>query len=195
MLADDPREAVAHRVFLAQQQIFAQQFLLLRRALQQQFQVIQVHRLLDEIERAFLHRGHGFFHRTVRRHQDHRQRGFDAPRFAQHIQAGTAGKFQIGENQTDSVARGLFRSRNCRPGFFHRVARALQRLAEHGPQFGFIFDKEDRFHEAKILARPAGIAAGWRSSSSASEMACWSASTCFFLASILAVFSLMSLRV
>ena len=64
MLAHDARKSVARRVFLAQQQIFAQQFLLLRRALHQQFQMIQIHRLLDEIERAFLHRGDGFFHRA-----------------------------------------------------------------------------------------------------------------------------------
>ena len=93
MLADDARKSVAHRVFLAQQQILAQQFLLLRRALQKQFQMVQVHRLLNEIERAFLHRRDGFFHRAIRRHQNHGQSGFHLSRFAQHIQTGTAGKF------------------------------------------------------------------------------------------------------
>ena len=99
MFADDARKTVPRGVFLAQQQIFAQEFLLLRGALHQQFQVFEVHWLLDEIERAFLHRGHGFFHRAVRGDQNDGKRGITLACFAQHFQAGIAGKFQIRQHQ------------------------------------------------------------------------------------------------
>ena len=99
MLSDDSRETIANRVLLAQQQIFTQQFLLLSRTLQQQFQVIEIHRLLDEIERAFFHRRDGFFHRSVRRHQNDRQRCFNLAGLTKDIQARTSGQFQVRENQ------------------------------------------------------------------------------------------------
>ena len=83
MLADDPRKAVARGVFFAQQKIFAQQFLLLRGAFEQQLQMIEVDRLLDEIERAFFHGGHGFFDRSVGGHENEGKRRLDAVRFAQ----------------------------------------------------------------------------------------------------------------
>ena len=87
MFAQNARKSVAHRIFFAQQQIFPQQFLLLRGAIQQQFQVIEIDRFLDEIEGAFFHCGDRFFHRAIRGHQNYRQSRLDLARFAQHIQA------------------------------------------------------------------------------------------------------------
>ena len=56
---------------------------------------------------------------------------------------GTAGKFQIGENQQIAAA-AHFVDRGIAVGrFVHGIAGALQRLAEHGAQFGFVFDKEE----------------------------------------------------
>ena len=85
--------------------------------------------------------------------------GSSLPRFAQHVQTRTAGKFQIGENQQIAPPAHFVDGRISVRSFFHGVARALQRLAEHRAQLGFIFDQEDWFHEAEFLARPAGIAA------------------------------------
>ena len=66
VFAEDAREAIARGILLAEQEVFAQQFLLLRGALDQQLQVVQVHRLLDEVEGSTLHRSYGLFHRAER---------------------------------------------------------------------------------------------------------------------------------
>ena len=103
--------------------------------------MIEIHRLLDEIERAFLHRRHGFFYRSVRGHNDHGQSGLHAARFAQHVNSGVAGKLQIGEDhQVASRANFINRGISIRR-FFDGVAGAFQSLAQHGAQLGFIFDQ------------------------------------------------------
>jgi len=99
MFADNARESVSFGIFLPQQQILAQQFLLLRRALHQQVQVLQVHRLLNEVIRAFLHRGHGLFDRAVRGDQNDGNRGIGLFCLAQHVQTGTSGQLQVSKNQ------------------------------------------------------------------------------------------------
>ena len=173
MLADDLREAVARRIFLAQQQIFPQQFLLVRRALEKQLEVIEVHGLLDEIEGALFHRRDSFFHRAVGGDENHGKGGLGSPRFAQHVEAGTAGKFQVRKNEQVAAAANFLDCGISVRRLVDRVAGALERFAEHGAEFGFVFDKEDRFHD--------GLTGGYRaqpesppdlrSSSSASEIA------------------------
>ena len=103
--------------------------------------MIQVHRLLNEIERAFLHRRHGFFHRAIRRHEDHRQRRLGATRFAQYIDSGIAGKFQIGEDHQVAPRADLLDCRISIRRFFDHVARPFEGLAQHRAQLGFILDQ------------------------------------------------------
>ncbi len=93
VVADDSRKAVSLRIFFAQQQILAQKFLLLRRALDQQIQMFQVYGLLDEIVSAFLHRCHGLFHRAVGGDQDDGNRGIGLLGFAENFESRAAGKF------------------------------------------------------------------------------------------------------
>ena len=75
VFANDPREPISLCVFLAEQEIFPQKLLLLRRTLHQEIQMLQVHGLLDEVIGAFLHRRDGVFHRAVRRDENDRDGG------------------------------------------------------------------------------------------------------------------------
>src|ERR1700747_935519 len=79
-------------------------------------------------------------------------------------------------------------------GFLDRIARAFERLAQHRAEFDLILDEENGFHRYRGLAHP-GSPPDLRRASSASAIACLSASICFFLASTSAVFLLMSSRV
>ena len=121
-------KAVALRVFLAQQKIFTQKFLLLRSALDQQIQMLQIHRLLNEIVGAFLHGGHGFFHRTVGRNQNDGNGRIGLLGFAQHVDSGAAGKLQVGQNQHVAARANLGDGGRTVRGFVHGVAGALQSL-------------------------------------------------------------------
>ena len=158
VFADDPRESVPFRVLLAEQQILAQQFLLLGRALDQKIQMLQVHGLLDEIVRAFFHRGHGFFDRAVGRDQNHGNGGIGLLGFAQHVESGAAGQFQIGENEHVAPRANLGdRGRSVRR-LVHGMSGALQSLAEHRAQFGFILDQEKGFHQVCFTLTQGGPA-------------------------------------
>ncbi len=85
MFADDARKSVTLGIFLAQEQIFAEQFLLRGGSLEQNLQVIEIDRLLDEIERAFFHGRHRFFDGAVCGNQNHWQRRISAFCLAQDI--------------------------------------------------------------------------------------------------------------
>src|SRR5436305_13709649 len=65
VLADDAWKSVARGVLLSQQQVVPQQFLLARRTIHRQLQMVEVYRLLKKIERAFFHGGDRFFHASV----------------------------------------------------------------------------------------------------------------------------------
>src|SRR6516165_3904871 len=58
--SNDAREAVANGEFLAQDQVFPEKLLLTGGPLDEQFQMVEVHRLLNKIESAFLHGRNGF---------------------------------------------------------------------------------------------------------------------------------------
>ena len=97
--ANDARESVARGVILAQQQILAQHFLLARRAFDEQLQMFQIDGLLDEIERAVLHRRHGLFDGTKRGDQNHGNGRIGLLRFAQDVQARFSGQLEVGEHE------------------------------------------------------------------------------------------------
>ena len=63
----------------------------MRGSLEQNLQMIQIDRLLDEIECAFFHGRDGFFDGTVRGDQNHREGGVSAFGFAQHLDSRLTG--------------------------------------------------------------------------------------------------------
>src|SRR5271169_483582 len=60
VLADDSWEPIARRVLFPEQQVLPQKLLLPRRPLDEQLQMIQVDRLLQEIESTLFHRSNCF---------------------------------------------------------------------------------------------------------------------------------------
>jgi len=110
--------------------------------------VFEVHGLLNEVIRAFLHRGDGLFDRTVRRDQDDGNGGIGLFRFAQHVQTGAAGQFEVREHE--QISPGAHLRDGCRAvrRLVHFMPGAFQRLAQHRAQFCFVLDQEKRFHRA-----------------------------------------------
>ncbi len=139
VLAHDAREAVARRVLLAQEQVFPEQFVLPRRALDEQLQMVQVHRLLDEVECAFLHRRHGFFHRAVGGDQEHGDGRVGLLSGAEDFDSGAAGQLQVGEDEHITPVTDFLDRSGAVRGLVHSVAGALERLAQHRAQLGFVF--------------------------------------------------------
>ena len=90
VFSDDTRKSVMRRVFFTQEQIFSQKFLLLRSAIEEQFQMIEIDRLLNEIKCTFFHRRHGLFHRPVGRNKNHRQGRLHAASFSKDVQSRTS---------------------------------------------------------------------------------------------------------
>ena len=95
ILADDLRRAATHGELLLQQQVLGHDAALLERARDEQQQVIGIDRLGEEVERAFLHRGHRVLDAAVRGHHDDRQVGVDLLRRAQHAEAVAVRQPQI----------------------------------------------------------------------------------------------------
>ena len=152
VLPDDARESVPRRILLPEHQVFPQQVLLPRRAFHQDLQVVQVHRFLDEIERALFHRRDRFFHRPVGGHQDHGDVGVGFLHLAQNVQARSPWKFQIRQHQQVTHVADLLDGCGGVSGLLYAPARALQRLPQHPAKLGLVFHQEERFH-AGSLAR------------------------------------------
>ena len=112
--------------------------------------MIQVHGLLQKIERPVLHRGNGFFHGSVCRQQQHGDRGVRLLRLPQNVQPRRPRHLQIGDHQQIPARAHLLDCGGAVRRFVHGVSRALQRLPHHGAQFGFIFNKQKRFHLSRF---------------------------------------------
>ena len=108
--------------------------------------MIQVDRLLQKIERAFLHGRHGFFHRAIGRQQNHRNRRIRLLRFPQHLEPRCSRHLQIRNDEQVSPRAHLLNGCRTVRRFVHVVTRALQGLPQHRAQFVLIFDEEQRFH-------------------------------------------------
>jgi hypothetical protein len=72
VVPDDERRAAALRELVLQDHVLGGEPPLDERALHHQQQVIGIHRLGEEVERALLHRRHGVLDAAKRRHDDHR---------------------------------------------------------------------------------------------------------------------------
>src|SRR5712664_3082116 len=72
MLADNAGKTVTGCVLFAEQQIFAEELLLTRGALHQEFEMVEVDGFLKEIEGAFLHGRDSFFDGAERGQKNHR---------------------------------------------------------------------------------------------------------------------------
>ncbi len=94
--------------------------------------MVQVHRLLQEIERAFLHRSYRFFHRSICRQQKHRYRCIRLLGLAQDVQSRSPRHLQVGNHQQISSRPYFLNGRGAVRRFVHGVTRALQCLAQHG---------------------------------------------------------------
>ena len=146
VLADDAGETVARGVFFAEQEIFAQEFLLLRRAFHEQFQVIEIDRFLDEIEGSVFHCGDGFFDGTVGCKQNHRDRRIDSFGRSQDVESRRTRQLQIGEDREVAAGAQFLDGGGAVGGFVDGVASALEGLAQHGAELVFVFDQEQGFH-------------------------------------------------
>jgi hypothetical protein len=98
--------------------------------------------------RALLHRLHGLVNRAVGGHQDdgHVRRG--RLRRAQNVQPRAVRHPQVGQHQAERLTRQRLRRRARVRRLGHRVARALQRQAQHAPQTLLVFDEQDVRHKS-----------------------------------------------
>src|SRR5229473_1917240 len=108
--------------------------------------MLQVHWLLQKIERAIFHRGYGFLDRPIRRQQEHRYRGIRLLGLAQNVQPRSPRHLQVRDHHQVSSRAHLLNRRRAIRRFVHRIACALQRLAQHRAQFRLVFNKQERFH-------------------------------------------------
>src|SRR5579859_566178 len=155
-------KSVPRGVFLAEQQVFPLHLLLPRRALNQQFQMVQVHRLLQKVECSFFHRRDRFFDRSKRREKQHGNCRIRQLGFPKHIKAGRSRHFQIGDHhEVASRADFLDRGGSVR-SFVHGIACTLQCLSQHGAQLVLIFDQEERFHLSCFYHESGRSSAGTR---------------------------------
>ncbi len=141
IIADDAREAVAGGEFLAKKKIFAEEFLLFGATVDKNFEVVEIDGLLDEVEGAFLHGSDGFFDRAVGSDQNDREMCVDLAGLAQHVDAGIAGEFQVGNYEEIAASANFFDGGGTVGSFVDRVAGTLQKLAQHGAQFGLVFNE------------------------------------------------------
>jgi hypothetical protein len=144
--ADDAREAVAGGKFLSEYEIFADQFLLAGGTFNQQFEMVEVHRLLYEIESALFHGGDRFFDRAKGGEKDYGNGGIGLLGFAENFEAGSAGHFKVGEDHLVAAGAEFLDGGGAVGGFVNGVAVALEGFAKHGAEFGFVFDEEEGFH-------------------------------------------------
>jgi len=145
--ADDGRQAVALLELLFEQQVLVPQLAMLAAAPQKEDQVIDVERLLDEIEGAELHRLDRVLDRAERGHHDHRTLGIALLRLFQHGDAVGAGKAQIGDHgevaaAAGEPAHGLAAGRG-EVGF---QPFRLDGFLEHQRQRLLVLDDEQPFH-------------------------------------------------
>jgi len=61
--------------------------------------------------------------------------------FVQYFEAGAPGQLQVAKHQQIASRADFVDRRRTVGSFVHGVSRALQRLTQHGAQFGFIFNK------------------------------------------------------
>src|SRR3989304_4903492 len=101
--------------------------------------MVEVHRLLDEIESAIFHGGHRIFDGAESGDENDRDGGVGLFGVPQDVQAGAAGKLEVGQNQQKSTRADLGDGGGAIGGLFDRIAGTLQRLAQHGGQFGVVF--------------------------------------------------------
>src|SRR5579872_1558246 len=164
VFADNARKPVPRRILLAQQQIFPLHLLHTSRSLHQQFQMVQVHRLLKKIKSPVLHRRHGLFDRSKRCQQQYRYRRIRLLRFTQHVQSQRSRHLQIRNHHQIPPRAHLLNRRRAVRSFVHGIARALQCLLQHRPQLVLTFNKEKRFHLSRfyheLRETPAGTHSG-----------------------------------
>src|ERR1700682_1051479 len=146
MLADDAGKSITRGVLFAEQQILAEQFLLTGGTLHKKFQVIEVNGLLEKIEGAFFHGCDGLFDRAERGQKNHGNGRVGVLGRAQDIEARSTRHLQIRDNEEIPARAHLLDGSGPVRRLIHGVAGALQRFAEHGAQFIFVFDQKERFH-------------------------------------------------
>ena len=118
----------------------------MERARDQQLQVVEVHRLGEEVERAFLHREHGVLDAAVGRHHDDRQIRIEIFGRAQHAEAIASGEPEIGQHQVGTRVVQAGQSFGLVAGLDDGVPLLLERGAKHRPQRVFVLDQQNGEH-------------------------------------------------
>ena len=143
ILADDARRAAALGELLLEQHVVDRHAALGDRSLDEQQQMIGIHRLGEEIHRAFLHRRHRVLDAAVGRHHDDRQLRIELLGRAQHAEAVAVGQLQVGQHDGRPCLLQLLYGRRLVHGLDDRVPLLLERVAQHRPQRIFVFDEKD----------------------------------------------------
>ena len=99
----------------------------LDRLLDLQLHLLDLERLLDEVERADLHRLDGGVDRPEGRHEDHGRARLDRPRRAQHVHAVGATHAQVGQHDVELVVLQPLDGRGAVGRFLHVMAGIVQR--------------------------------------------------------------------
>ncbi len=115
-------------------------------ALHQEHEVVEVDRFLEKIKGAFLHGPDGFFDGAEGGEKDYRNSGVGVLGLAQDVETGSSWHFQVSDDEQIPARAHLLDGGGSVRRLIYGVTGALQRFAEHGAQFIFVFDKKERFH-------------------------------------------------
>ncbi len=143
ILANDLRSAAADRQLLFHQQVFGDQAALFERARHDQQEVVGIHRLGEEVERALLHRGNRILDAAVCGHHDDRNVQIEFLGRAQDAEAISFRQAQIGQHQRGLVLQQHPDSFRLIGRLEHAVALTLEGMAQHRAQRVFVLDDED----------------------------------------------------
>ncbi len=142
VFTEDAREAVTRGIFFAEDEIFAEQFLLAGGTADEEFQVLEVHRLLEKIEGAFFHSGDGFVYGAVGGEKQDGTVESACLVSRSTSRPGSAGHFQVGDDEKIAAGADFLNGGGAVGGFVDFIAGALESFAQHGAELIFVFDEE-----------------------------------------------------
>ena len=144
IVADDLRRAAASRELLFEDQILGHHAPLDERTLDEQQQMIGIHRLGQKIERAFFHRRHGVLDAAECGHDDDGQLGVELLGCAQDAEAVAFGQPKVGQDdgRTSGAQRGF--GFGLVAGLEDAVALRFERKAQHRAEGILVFDEQNR---------------------------------------------------
>ena len=94
-------------------------------AADQQFQMFKIDGLLEKIESAFFHGGDGFVDGTEGGEQEDGDGGIGLLGFAKDVEAGSAGHFEVGDDEEIAADADFLNGGGAVGGFVDLIAGAL----------------------------------------------------------------------